>query len=205
VAMLNTTNAHESTRRRVLSAAVETILEEGFYRASSNRIADRAGVSWGVIQYHFGSREQLLLAVARAGSARLLESVRQAEIHGNTVEERLDSLADVIWEYYRQPEFLAHVQVMLNLAKDPSTSAETVEALAESERTIGGLWQRLLDQVVPAEHQHPELGGVIFQLIRGLAIGENLIEALPHTISPRVGDEPREMLVRALTLLVDSF
>jgi AcrR family transcriptional regulator len=188
----------------VLSAAVETILEEGFYRSSSNRIAERAGVSWGVIQYHFGSREQLLLAVAEAGSSDLLESVRNAEIAGDTVQERLDSLADVIWEHYRRPEFLAHVQVLLNLAKDPNTSAGTVKALAETERTLGRLWQRLLDQVVPAEHQHPELGGVIFQLIRGLAIGQNLVEALPHTISPRMGDEPREMLVRALTLLVGS-
>src|SRR5882724_10155130 len=120
--MLNSSNAHESTRRRVLSAAVETILEEGFYRASSNRIAERAGVSWGVIQYHFGSREQLLLAVATEGSAHLLESVRDAKIHGDTLQERIDSLADVIWVHYRRPEFLAHVQVLLNLAKDPRTT-----------------------------------------------------------------------------------
>jgi AcrR family transcriptional regulator len=202
--MLNSTNAHESTRRRVLSAAVETILEEGFYRASSNRIAERAGVSWGVIQYHFGSREQLLLAVATEGSAHLLESVRDAEIHGDTLQERIDSLADVIWEHYRRPEFLAHVQVLLNLAKDPRTTAGTVEALAETERTLGRLWQRLIDQVVSTENQHPGLGGMIFQLIRGLAIGQNLIEALPHTINPPAGDEPREVLVRALTLLLDT-
>jgi AcrR family transcriptional regulator len=202
--MLNSTNAHEPTRRRVLSAAVETILEEGFYRASSNRIAERAGVSWGVIQYHFGSREQLLLAVATEGSAHLLESVRDAEIQGDTLEERIDSLADVIWGHYRRPEFLAHVQVLLNLAKDPRTTAGTVEALAETERTLGSLWQHLIDQVVSTKHQHPGLGGVIFQLIRGLAIGQNLIEALPHTINPPAGDEPREVLVRALTLLLDT-
>lgn len=201
---LNASNAQESTRRRVLDAAVETILEEGFYRASSNRIAERAGVSWGVIQYHFGSRERLLLAVANAGGDRLLESVRDAKIQGDTLSERLDSLADVIWEYYRRPEFLAHVQVLLNLAKDPSTSAGTVEALAETELALGGLWQHLIDQVVTGEHRRPELGGVIFQLIRGLAIGQNLIEALPHTINPPAGDEPREVLVRALTLLVES-
>jgi AcrR family transcriptional regulator len=202
--MLNATNAHDSTRRKVLAAAVETILEEGFYRASSNRIAERAGVSWGVIQYHFGSREQLLLAVATEGSEHLLESVRNAEIKGDTLSERLDSLADVIWEHYRQPAFLAHVQVLLNLAKDPRTSAGTVEALAETERTLGGLWQRLIDQVVAGEHQRPGLGGMIFQLIRGLAIGQNLIEALPHTISAPAGNEPREVLVRALTLLLES-
>jgi AcrR family transcriptional regulator len=50
-----------STRAKMLDAAVQCIVEEGFYRSSSNRIAARAGVSWGVIQHYFGTREKLLL------------------------------------------------------------------------------------------------------------------------------------------------
>jgi len=100
----------------MLAAAVECILEEGYYRASSNRIAQRAGVTWGVIQYHFGTREQLLLAVARQGAEELVQLLTDAEITGDTVEERLDSLADVIWLHYRRPAFLAHVpEIMARL------------------------------------------------------------------------------------------
>ena len=54
-----------ATRERVIAAAVDSILERGFYRASSNEIARRAGVTWGVIQHHFGTREALMLAVLR--------------------------------------------------------------------------------------------------------------------------------------------
>ena len=53
----------EQTWRRVLDAAEECILELGYYQASSNEIARRAGVTWGVIQHQFGTREGLLLAV----------------------------------------------------------------------------------------------------------------------------------------------
>src|SRR3954447_4011596 len=106
----------------MLAAAVECIVDEGYYRASSNRIAQRAGVTWGVIQYHFGTREQLLLAVVRDGAEDLLRPLEGATITGDTVEQRLDSLAEVIWGHYRRPEFLAHVQVLLNLSKDPRTS-----------------------------------------------------------------------------------
>src|SRR5437764_9696661 len=120
----------------MIAAAVDTIVEEGYYRASSNRIAERAGVTWGVIQYHFGTREQLLLAVAQSGAEHLLTSLRDAEIHGDTVEARLDSLADAIWAHYSTPRFLAHVQVLLNLSKDPRTSAATVESLAAAEREV---------------------------------------------------------------------
>ena len=41
--------------------------EEGFAKASANRIAQRAGVTWGVIQYHFGDRAGLFSAVVFAG------------------------------------------------------------------------------------------------------------------------------------------
>lgn len=190
----------ESTRARMLSAAVACILEEGYYRASSNRIAQRAGVTWGVIQYHFGTREQLLLAVARDGAAELVRRLEQAEITGTTVEERLDSLAGVIWAHYRRPEFLAQVQLLLNLSKDPRTSAETVTALADTEREVGTLLQALVAEAVG--HQADKgIGIVVFELMRGAAIGENLMEALPRP-SRRPIRETRDTLVPALALLL---
>jgi AcrR family transcriptional regulator len=72
--------ADDSTRRRLLDAAIACIVDEGFYRASSNRIARRAGVTWGVIQHHFGTRENLLLEVVREGIDELVTTFRQAEI-----------------------------------------------------------------------------------------------------------------------------
>jgi len=46
----------EATRRKVLDAVVESVLDVGYYKASSNEIARRAGVTWGAIQHLFGSR-----------------------------------------------------------------------------------------------------------------------------------------------------
>jgi TetR/AcrR family transcriptional regulator, regulator of cefoperazone and chloramphenicol sensitivity len=193
----------ESTRDRMIAAAVATIVDEGYYRASSNRIATRAGVTWGVIQYHFGTREQLLVAVVRAGSDELLALLGAAEISGDTVDERVESLVDVIWTHYRRPEFLAHLQILLNLSKDPKTSADTVAALAESERSLARLWQDLVDQVVPEAKR--DLGMVIFELVRGVAIGDGLIEALPRRSSRNsYAEAARASLVRAITLLVQD-
>jgi AcrR family transcriptional regulator len=183
----------------MLAAAVECILEEGYYRASSNRIAARAGVTWGVIQYHFGTREQLLLAVVRDGAEDLRRHLERAEIDGSSVEERLASLADVIWDHYRRPEFLARVQVLLNLSKDPRTSEDTVAALAETEAQVGSLLQSLVDQVVPG---HDGLGIVMFELMRGAAVGEGLMEALPRAGRRRPVRDTRGTLVRALAQLV---
>jgi AcrR family transcriptional regulator len=61
----------EVTRRKVLDAAIETILEVGYYQASSNAIARRAGVTWGALQHQFGTREALLLEVLNERWGRL--------------------------------------------------------------------------------------------------------------------------------------
>lgn len=188
----------DSTRARMLAAAVECILEEGYYRASSNRIAERAGVTWGVIQHHFGTREKLLLEVVRSGAEDLLEVLRAATIAGDTLEARLDSLAEVIWGHYRRPEFLAHVQAMLNLAKDPKTGADTVQALASIQREVGVLLRGLVDDVGLPDAD--ELGVVVFDLMRGAAIGESLMQALPRGTRATVHDT-RPTLVAALAAL----
>src|ERR1700749_3381971 len=86
-----------STRALLIESTLDCILDEGFYRASSNRIAERAGVTWGVIQHHFGTREGLLLAAFDQSMLELIDILESAEIAGDSFDERLESLADVLW------------------------------------------------------------------------------------------------------------
>jgi len=201
-----------NTRERVLDAAVRCILEEGFYRASSNRIAASAGVSWGVIQHHFGTREGLLLAVFERSSTRLGEILTGASVTGTDVAERLESLADVIWSHYRQPDFLASVQILLNLSRDPRTAERTVQVLERLDRTAAAGWRRLVGEVFADAEAPGDLGTSLFDIMRGLAIGEVVSDAIPSSSararasSPGAGrtDPSRRALVRALTLLVEA-
>lgn len=48
------------TRARILAAALEEAGESGFYGTSVARIAARAGVAIGSVNYHFGSRARLI-------------------------------------------------------------------------------------------------------------------------------------------------
>ncbi|GAA2931833.1 TetR family transcriptional regulator [Streptomyces thioluteus] len=47
-------------RAQIIDAAVETLADEGYAKASLARIAQRAGISKGVISYHFAGKEELL-------------------------------------------------------------------------------------------------------------------------------------------------
>lgn len=193
----------DSTRARVLDAAVACILEEGFYRASSNQIARKAGVTWGVIQYHFGTREALLLAVHERAVGELARSLDDGVIEGDTLETRLESFVDVLWSYYRRPEFLAYTQVMLNLSHDPTTAESTREALDSVQQRIAVRLPALVRAVLGddvSEAEVDETGRFLYNVIRGLALDQELLEAMP--ISPgstsAAFDAQRARLVRAL-------
>ncbi len=53
----------EARRAQIVGCAIDTIAELGYGRASLVRIAQRAGISKGVIGYHFAGKEELLAEV----------------------------------------------------------------------------------------------------------------------------------------------
>jgi AcrR family transcriptional regulator len=197
-------NAAAETRARLKQATIDCILEEGFYRASSNRIAARAGVTWGVIQYHFGTREALLVEVFTEAMHDLLERLRAAEIVGTTFEERLESLADIIWEFYRHPNFVAYEQLTLNLTHDPATADETLAMMARLNTRIGKRLHELVADVVDDTAADVLPPGTLLQILRGVAVGLVLNEAVPGRTRRGRGaaDPERRVLLDALAALV---
>jgi AcrR family transcriptional regulator len=192
----------DSTRARVIDAAVACILDEGFYRASSNKIAKRAGVTWGVIQYHFGTREALMLAVHERGVAELDRCLVEAEIVGDTFEARLGSFVDALWAYYRRPEFLAYMQIMLNLSHDPTTADSTQAALKTVGVRVNERVPVLIRAVVgdgPNNAEVARIGRFVYNAVRGLALDQDLLDAMPieHSTAAEF-DAQRAELVRAL-------
>ena len=62
----------EAARRtQIVEAAIATIAEEGYARASFVRIAKRASISPGLISYHFTAKDELITEVLRTVEQRL--------------------------------------------------------------------------------------------------------------------------------------
>jgi AcrR family transcriptional regulator len=196
-----------TTRQRVIEAAISCIIEEGFYRATSNHIARRAGVTWGVIQYHFSTREGLLLAVFQHSADQLAETLDEAVITGTSTAERLESLADVIWKIYRRPQFLAYIQILLNLTHDPTTAPDTIATLTKLSQHTTNRLRELFDQTISKDQQLRVPPSHLFTILRGLAISEQITEASTGLTRPAVNgdhDPSRVTLIHALSCLIDS-
>lgn len=68
------------TRAQILVAAKTALLESGYAGLSTRRVADAAAVPLSQIHYHFGSRQNLVLAMLAEENQRLLE--RQSRLFG---------------------------------------------------------------------------------------------------------------------------
>ena len=66
----------EARRAQLVSCAIDTIAELGYGQASLARIAERAGISKGVIGYHFAGKDELLSAIVAEVLARADEYMR---------------------------------------------------------------------------------------------------------------------------------
>jgi AcrR family transcriptional regulator len=177
-----------ATQRRVIDAAVACILECGFYRASTNEIARRAGVTWGVIQHYFGTREALMLAVLQDGARQFAELMEAAHIEGDTAEDRVEQLLDVLTSHYGQPEFLAYLQVLLNMDHDPRTSVEVRKTMRAVAARSQDHVRRLLREALGPATSTPDLAITVFLVLRGFAISQQLQGTMAYDVSAPKAD-----------------
>jgi AcrR family transcriptional regulator len=202
----------ETTRRRVLDAAIETVIEVGYYKASSNEIARRAGITWGVIQHLFGSREQLMLAVVNDIGSRLERVLTEAEVDGESLEARLTSVLETLAAHYEQPAYLVQMQILLDLSVNPKTPTAVRDTLQEQNgQVFDKLAHPLFAQAFGDVAAEQDLVLYAFMTMRGYLAAYSvarLIAELPDgsviKIVTGTGDDRplRELLVRGIAATV---
>lgn len=86
----------EETRSRIIEAAGQLFAERGYHDTTSKEICKRAGVNLAAVNYHFGSRDGLYLAVVSEVMRHLLELdyLKQVAASDTSAEEKLAVMID---------------------------------------------------------------------------------------------------------------
>jgi AcrR family transcriptional regulator len=158
----------DETRAKIIDETARCVVEEGFTAATAKHVAERAGVTWGVIQYHFGDRNGLLMAVVDDGVAKLIESLSTADVSGLPLAERIETVVDIAWQCYRSPTSMAAFEILQATRGRLGDSSR--RHLLEMNDAISALGRLISEN--PADHLVSE---VIWSALRGMVLADMIV------------------------------
>jgi len=162
------------SRARILQAAVECLVEEGFSGATTLAIQARAGVSRGRLLHHFPSREALLVAAAEhLAGERVRQTTERIDTHlaeALTGADRIAPVVEFMWGTFHEPHFWAAIE----LWTAARTNRGIAEALLPEERRLGGVIRAGVDRMwgpeLAGHPRYPQVRELLLTSMRGVAL-----------------------------------
>jgi AcrR family transcriptional regulator len=111
------------TRESLIQATVSLIKEGGFAAASSSRIAERAGMTWGAAQHHFGSKEDILKAILDLSYERFVETMAAPGLEQGSLEQRVAGFVDRMWSHYQSDWYRVSLEILLATREETDHAA----------------------------------------------------------------------------------
>jgi AcrR family transcriptional regulator len=183
----------ERTRQTVIDETVRYILDEGFAAPSVRRITERAGLTWGVVQYHFGDLGGLLMAVIDQGITELTDALERLrhQTAGLPIDHRTEVVVDALWQAFSSPTSKAALEILISTraARDSKVNAQLFETMRQFTE-LG----RHLGENLDAPHA-VEIGNLIWATLRGIVLAQ--------MVSPQPLDTSRDR--RALIDVLNTY
>ncbi|MPY95984.1 MAG: TetR family transcriptional regulator [Acidimicrobiia bacterium] len=102
----------QARRAQIVQAAIATIAEVGYAKASFARIAERAGISPGLISYHFAGKDELMSQIVAEIDAAMEQAITAETEHLESYGAALRAMIEAQVRY-----FGAHVSEMIALGQ----------------------------------------------------------------------------------------
>jgi AcrR family transcriptional regulator len=109
--------APEANRARILAAAIAEFASRGFKGASMDAIAARTQTTRALINYYFGSKERLYLAVLERVYAEIREAENELELEHLAPVDAIRRIVEFTYDYYVGHEYFVRLVVAENQAK----------------------------------------------------------------------------------------
>ena len=173
----------ESTRSRILDAAVECLIEAGVAGTTTLAVQHRADVSRGALLHHFPTHAVLLAASVAELVRRNEQAVSQGREFGGPADT-LGSAVEALAFAARQPAYLAELELWAVARTDAALKQALMTAERGARRDLERVYLQLFGKWADSA-VYDDVVALTLHFIRGLAISENI----------RGSDRQRERLV----------
>jgi len=109
--------APEANRARILAAAIAEFASRGFKGASMDAIASRTHTTRAMINYYFGGKEQVYLAVLEQVYAEIRHAESFLDLEHLEPVDAIRRIVEFTYQYYLTHQYFVRIVVAENQAK----------------------------------------------------------------------------------------
>ena len=164
-----------ATREQILSAAVRCIVELGYSRTTTMKIAERAGLSRGATLHHFPSKLDIIRAAVDYLHERRLRAFRSAIQSIPEGSDRIKVATDAYWAHATHPIFVAFFE----LSVAARTDKDLRKILEPAQQSFDEEWYKVAQEVFPEWQTDKEAFDLALALVQHLMEGI-AVSAMTH-------------------------
>ncbi|MEM8607855.1 MAG: TetR/AcrR family transcriptional regulator [Myxococcota bacterium] len=181
-----------ATQNKLVAAAIEALIEDGYVGATTTNIVARAGVSQGALFKHFSSKNDLLAAALTGLFAGLRQEFRE-EMAERRHEDRLAAGLRLFWQLCHSPRLPAAFELYLAARTDEELASRIRHVLVAHRAAV----TEQAISVFPEEIQaHPDLGAVVVGMINMVQGGAMVSSVIPSAEADADGLATVERFIR---------
>lgn len=173
-----------TTRRALLEATIDVLVEEGYANLTTTKVAARARVSRGAQVHHFPTKAALVSEAMQYLIGQISQSLLSEVGRLSDGPDRADTAMDLVWNTFRGRLFQAVVQLSVAGTGDP----EVVDKLAVLNNVITNLIRGAIPVLFPDESDQPTFEDALFTTINtmtGLALSQRIANVSEAEIAGR--------------------
>ncbi len=163
------------TRRKLLAATVDCLVEHGWAGTTTVLVAERAGVSRGAQLHHFRTRGELVAAAVEYVGAQGVRTMLDRAAELPATGDRTAAAVEFIVDFFVSPLFTAALELWVAARTDP----DLTDLVVGLEARLGRECHRIAVRLLAADESRPGVRETVqatLDLARGLALANLLTD-----------------------------
>lgn len=179
------------TRNAVLKAAMKILVEDGYEKFTTTRVAKVAGVSRGAQENYFRTKNELIVAATRYTLARAEEEARHLAARNAGSSDPVEAFLENSKSFYLSPTYLALMEMVAVSRRDPALSKLNTPVVRQFRAAVDDVW---IDALCAAGYEREGVQSFVkitHYILRGMALASVFQPKKPEF--PALLDEWRNM------------
>ena len=187
-----------TTRRLLLDATIEMLMDSGLSACSLAAVAKRAGMTTGAVQHHFNTKDELMRAVIAERLFAVEQSFDWDAMVNLSVAERCKRMIAYQWDFYENPKYLAMWDIILGARTEDLIQNE----IREWQRSGTRAFERSIVKAFPDQNLTRSDAAAIQYFLNGHLRGLALLRTVED--DPNIIKQQLDMLRALLAEYIQS-